>query len=180
MGFGFMRASADNYCRPNKATDRIVTSYDGFCAYLLIIDGASRCTWSFLTESKEPPIAICSAFLRRFDNKVGIIRTDQGGKLARSDQFITTMLKDFDYVVEPTGSDSPSRNGGAEIYNNTLVVKVRTLLYGSGLPAKFWSAALLHSVYLHNRLVHSATNKTRYEGWQGRQPNIAYLKTFGS
>jgi hypothetical protein len=63
MDFGFMRASANNYRRPNKVTDQIVTSYDGFCVYLLIIDGASCRTWSFLTESKEPPIAICSAFL---------------------------------------------------------------------------------------------------------------------
>jgi hypothetical protein len=70
------------------------------------------------------------------------------------------MLKEFNYVVKPTGADSPSQNGGVEIYNNTLAVKVRTLLYGSGLSAKFWSAALLHAVYLHNRLVHSATGKT--------------------
>ena len=90
----------------------------------------------------------------------GIIRTDQGGELARSKAFRETMLKDYGYVVECTGADSPSQNGGAEIYNNTLAVKVRTLLYGSGLPAKFWSAALLHAVYLHNRLVHSATHKT--------------------
>ncbi len=66
-----------------------------------------------------------------------IIRTDQGGKLARSSDFRHTMLKNFGYVVERTGADSPSQNGGAKIYKNTLAVKVRTLLYGSGLPAKF-------------------------------------------
>ena len=160
MDFGFMQASANNYHCPTKATDRIVSSYDGYCAYLLVIDGASRHTRAFLTESKEPPIAICSAFLCCFGNKTGIIRTDQGGKLARSDLFIKTMLKEFDYVLETTCSNSPSQNGSAEIYNNTLAVKVRTLLYGSGLPVKFWLEALLHSVYRHNHLVHSATNKT--------------------
>jgi hypothetical protein len=77
-------------------------------------------------------------------------------------------------------ADSPSQNGGAEIYNGTLAVKVRTLLYGSGLPATFWSAALLHSVYLHNRLVHSAVNMTPYEAWYGRRPDMTFLKTFGS
>jgi hypothetical protein len=54
------------------------------------------------------------------------------------------------------------------------------LLYGAGLPAKFWSIALLHSVYLHNHLVHSAMNKTPYEVWYGRKPDITHLKTFGS
>ena len=180
MDFGFLRASADDYRRPNKATDRIVLSYDGFCAYLLIVDGALRRVWSFLTESKEPPLSILRAFMKKFGLADGIIRTDQGGELARSDAFRTAMLKEFEYIVEPTGADSPSQNGGAEIYNNTLAVKVRTLLYGSGLPAKFWSAALLHSVYLHNRLVHSATGITPFEGWYGRKPNVAYLKTFGS
>jgi hypothetical protein len=90
------------------------------------------------------------------------------------------MLKDYDYVVESTGADSPSQNGGAEIYNNTLAVKVKMLLYGAGLSAKFWSAALLHAVYLHNWLVHSATNKTPYEGWYGCKPNVTHLRTFGS
>ena len=61
-----------------------------------------------------------------------------------------------------------------------MAVKTRTLLYGAELPAKFWSIALLHSVYLHNRLVHSATNKTPYEGWYGCKPDITHLKTFGS
>jgi len=53
-----MRASNDDYRRPNKDTDRIVQSYDGYSAYLLIVDGASRRVWVFLTESKTPPIAI--------------------------------------------------------------------------------------------------------------------------
>jgi hypothetical protein len=180
MDFGFMRASADDYWRPNKSTDRIVTSYDGYCAYLLIVDGATCWSWTFLTASKEPPIAICLAFLHNFGNTRGIIRTDQGSELARSDGFITAMLKDCGYVVERTGANSPSQNGSTEIFNNTLAVKGQTLLYGSGLPAKFWSSALLHSVFLQNHLVHSATNRTPYEAWHGRKPNVQYLKTFGS
>ncbi len=90
------------------------------------------------------------------------------------------MLGKFGYVVEPTGADSPSQNGGAEIYNNTLAIKVRTLLYGSGLPAKFWSAALVHAVYLHNRLIQSAINLTPYEAWHGHKPDVTHLKMFGA
>jgi hypothetical protein len=157
-----------------------VQSYDGYSAYLLIVDGASRRVWVFLTENKKPPIAILKAFLRKFGNDKGVIRTDQGGKLARCDDIRNTMMNDFSYAIEPTGADSPSQNGGAEIYNGTLAVKVHTLLYGSGLPAKFWSAALLHSVYLHNRLVHSSVGMTPVEAWYGRRPDVTYLKAFGS
>ncbi len=180
MDFAFMRSSTEDYKRPNKTTDRIVTSYDGHSSHLLIVDGASRRVWAFLTKSKEPPIDILRSFMTKFGIASGVVRTDQGGELARSTAFRNMMLKEFGYVVEPTCADSPSQNGGAEIYNNTLAVKVRTLLYGSGLSAKFWSAALLHAVYLHNRLVHSATGKTPYEGWYGRKPDVTHLKTFGS
>jgi hypothetical protein len=180
MDFAFMRASTSDYKRPNKHTDRIVTSYDGYSSHLVIVDSASRRVWAFLTKSKEPPLDILSAFMKKFGIGNGVVRTDQGGELARSAAYRELMLNTFGYVVEPTGADNPSQNGGAEIYNNTLAVKTRTLLYGAGLPAKFWSIALLHSVYLHNRRVHSATNKTPYEGWYGCKPNITHLKTFGS
>jgi hypothetical protein len=80
----------------------------------------------------------------------GVVSTDQGSELARSNDYQCLMAEEFAYTVEPMGADSASQNGGAEIYNNTLAVMVHTLLYGSGLLAKFWSAALLHAVYLQN------------------------------
>jgi hypothetical protein len=163
----------------NALINQQVMSYDGYSSHLIIVDSASRQVWAFLTKTKELPINTLQAFLRKFGIGTGVIRTNQGGKLARSDSFCETMLKEFGYVVEPTGADSPSQNGGAESYNNTLAVKVRTLLYGAGLSACFWSAALLHAVYLHNRLVHSATGKTPFEGWYGQKSDITYLKTFG-
>jgi hypothetical protein len=102
--------------------------------------------------------------LKKFGIGTGVIRTDQGGKLARSNSFCDTMLKEFGYVVEPMGADSPLQNGGVESYNHTLTIKVCTLLYGAGLSARFWSAALLHAAYLYKQLVHSATGKTPYKG----------------
>ena len=90
------------------------------------------------------------------------------------------VLRTHNYVLEPTGANSPSQNGSVEIYNNKLAIRARTLLYGSGLPAKYWSSALLHSVYLHNRMVHTTTRKTPFEGLYGIKPDIGHLKLFGS
>jgi hypothetical protein len=50
----------------------------------------------------------------------------------------------------------------------------------SGLPPKFWSAVLFHTVYLHNRLVHSVTGWTPFEGNIGVKPDLTYLKLFGA
>lgn len=110
----------------------------------------------------------------------GVIRCDQGGELARSAAFRTAMMEKHFYVVEPTGADSPSQNGGAEKWNDTLAVTTRALLYGAALPAKYWSAALTHAAYLHNRRVHHGTKTTPFQMWYGRKPDLRRLRVFGS
>jgi len=108
-----------------------VSSYDGFTSYLLVVDEASRFVWVFLTAKKSPPIDIIKEFLiQHYHDDGGCIQTDQGGELARSSA--------IHYTLEPTGADSPSQNGAVEIYNDKFAVRTQTLLYGSGLPAKFW------------------------------------------
>ncbi len=47
---------------------------------------------------------------------------DQGGKLARLFAFSDMLLRKHNYVVEPTGADSPSQNEAVKIYNAKLVV----------------------------------------------------------
>jgi len=132
----------------------------------LIVDEAARYVWVFLTASKDPPLDIVRAFVLHLHGheEGGSIRTDQDGELARSLEFQDLVLWTFHYTLEPTGADSPSQNGAVENYNDKFAVRTRTLLFGSSLPADYWSTALLHTVYLHNRLVHSATKKTPFEG----------------
>ena len=121
MDFGFMRSSTSDYTRPNRSTDRVVSSYDGYSSYLLVIDEASRCAWVFLTKSKDPPIDIVRAFLTLHGHSDGgCVRTDQGGELASSSAFCDLLMREFRYFLEPTGADSPSQNGAVEIYNDKL------------------------------------------------------------
>jgi hypothetical protein len=88
MDFGFMRASTTDYSRRDKSKDRVVLSYDGFSAYFLIVDEASRYVWIFLTNSKSPPLDIIEEFLTLHGHaEGGCIRTNQGGKLAGSSKF---------------------------------------------------------------------------------------------
>ena len=119
MDYGFMRASTSNFTKPNPKKDRVVLSYDGFSSYLAIVDDYSRYMWIFLRKSKEPPIEQATQLLtlngrRSKEGELigGVIRCDQGGELARCTEFRSTMLDKCNYVVEPTGADSPSQNGG--------------------------------------------------------------------
>jgi hypothetical protein len=176
-----MRASTLNFNQPDKACNRVVHSYDGYSSYLLIVDEASRHVWAFLTKSKAPPLDIIDAFLTRHGHSNGGCHcTDQGGELARSSHLLDMVLHKYNYVMEPTGANSPLQNGAVKIYNDKLAIRARTLLYGLGLPAKYWSAALLHSLYLANCLVHTVMKKTPFEAFYGMKPDIAHLKLFGS
>ena len=84
MDFGFLRALAADYTQPSTKTDRIVTSFDGYKAYLLIVDKATRHVWVFLMKSKDLSVDKASDFLKRFSlADGGLIRCDQGGELAQ-------------------------------------------------------------------------------------------------
>ena len=83
MDFGFMRASTSDFSRPDKKSNRVVTSYDGFSSYLLIVDEASCLIWVFLTKSKAFLLNILDTFFARFGHEHGnSVRMDQGGELA--------------------------------------------------------------------------------------------------
>ena len=71
LDYGFMRASAKDYGKRSAETDRVVTCFDGFEAYLLIVDECSRHVWVMLFKTKEPPIDEVRDFLRTFGHKDG-------------------------------------------------------------------------------------------------------------
>ena len=175
-----MRASCSDYRKPNPKTDRVVQSWDGYSSYLLVVDEASRFMWVFLTKSKDPPLDIIDQFLWKFGHDDGrSIRSDQGGELAKSSVLADMVLWEHNYVFKPTGANSPLQNGAVETYNDKLAVQTQTLLYGANLPDNYWSAALVHAVYLNNPLVHMVTKKTPFKGFYGHKPDIQYLKMFG-
>jgi hypothetical protein len=145
------------------------------------MDKVSRYVWVFLQKSKEPLIDLVIAFLTIHGSPDGgVIRTDQGRELAHSANFRTEMFTSKRYVVEPMGADSPTQNGSAGKWNYTLAVTTGSLLYGAGLPSRYWSAALLHAAYVPNRCMHTTIKITPYEGWLGRRPDLKHMRVFGS
>ena len=180
VDFGFMRASSSQY-RPIKDAPRVVTSIDGFNAYLLIADAKTRYTFAFPTVSKAPPDELLDSFLAKHGLTEGsrFLRMDQGGELWRS-ALIRAVAARHGYDIEPTGSDSANQNGKVERLNGTYGVMVRALLYSAGLHPSFWSVALLHAVYLKNRLYHRSLHSTPIFAWTGVLPDLAHLRIFGS
>ncbi len=114
MDFGFLRASNFDYSRPDKSTDRVITSFDGYSSYLIVVDEFTKFIWVFLCKTKEPPLTLLHLFFDLFGSTAGgSLRCDQGGELARSHDFVHQMIL-RKYSVEPTGADNASQNKAAE------------------------------------------------------------------
>jgi hypothetical protein len=179
MDMGFVRGMKFS---SRDEDGRLITSLDGYNSYILIIDRATRYTWVILTKSKIPQIDMLRKFLNMHGSKSAAqryIRTDQGGELWRSHLF-QQMCKDLNFIPQPTASDASFQNGMAERPNQTFGDMMRSMLHGANLGPEYWSWALLHAVYVKNRLPHRALGITPYQAYTGRKPDIRHLRIFGS
>ena len=178
MDFGFVRGSDFNY---KTKTGRTITSIDGKSAYLAVIDRASRYTWIFITESKQPPVTIVQKLLEKFKstNPHRTVRVDQGGELGKSAAF-RNMIGTSGFSLEITGSDASAQNGMVENPNRMFGQMMRCMLHSAELGPEYWSYALLHAVYIKNRLPHHSLHKSPFEVFTGNQPDLSNLRIFGS
>ena len=175
MDYGFIRAHTEE--------GKILQSIDNYTTYLLIADEYSRYMWVFLFKSKHPQIQIIKDFLDQqgATTKTKWVRTDQGGELGRSKIFQKT-VQECKFLLEPTGAGASFQNAIVERGHRSLGNMVRTLLSSANLKPEYWSFAILHAVYIKNRLPHQSlpNHKTPIEQYTGRRPNLEHLRVFGS
>ena len=84
-----------------------------------------------------------------FECKIKRIRSDNGGEYT-SNEFVD-YLKQNRILKDETIPYSPQQNGVAERCNRTLTESVRSMLYHSNSPLKFWAEALVTAVRIRNR-----------------------------
>jgi len=107
------------------------------------------------------------------------LRTDNGGEYVSKE--FENYLKSREIFHELTVPHSPEQNGVAERMNCTLVESARSMLSHAGLPKSFWAEAISTAAYIRNRMPTAAIreDKTPYERWYGRKPDVSHLKVFG-
>ena len=54
------------------------------------------------------------------------------------------------------------------------------MINAQNLPFWLWFQAITHAAYLHNRAYTKALEKTPYQCWKNKKPNILHLKGFGA
>ena len=95
--------------------------------------------------------------------------------------YFKTFCADKGTAHQLTNPYTPEQNGVSERLNRTLIESARSMLIHAKMQLTFWAEAVNTAVYLHNRSPTSTLkDKTPFESWFGKKPNVSNLKVFGS
>ena len=110
--------------------------------------------------------------------KICFLQSDNGGEFT-GNQF-NEFLDQQGIKRRLTAPHTPQQNGVAERKNRTLVEMAKCMRIQSGLPESFWAEAVSTANFIRNHCItKSLQNKTPYELWNGRIPNLKNFRTFG-
>ena len=149
---------------------------------LVVVDDFSKFTWvKFLKKKKETKTAIPD-LINLVENesnlKVTSIRSDRGT------EFLNEVIQNFCVSKgirhQLSAARTPQQNGLAERRNRTLKEAARTMLAESNLNERYWAEAVNTACYTQNRvMIHKKLDKTPFELYKGKKPNVAHFKVFG-
>ena len=159
-----------------------VPTIGGSRYFITFIDNYTRYTIAYMMKHKDEAFSKFQEYVAmaetKFNYRVVKVRTDNGGEYCS--EIFNDFLKKRGTQEERTVPYTSQQNGVAERMNRTLMDKVRSMLYHSNLPLRFWGEALSTAVYLANRSPTSAINETPYERWnEGSKPDVSNLRVFG-
>ena len=157
-------------------------SYAGKKYGLVVVDDYSRFTWVIFLRHKSETKTEIPSLLNKLavmkNDKVSIIRTDHGTEFVN--QYITEFCTSKGIQHQLSSVRTPQQNGVAERKNRTLKEAARSMLAETELSEVYWVEAVNTACYTQNRcLITKSHNKTPYELFVGRSPNISHLRVFG-
>ncbi|KAH9680653.1 Integrase catalytic domain-containing protein [Citrus sinensis] len=148
----------------------------------VIVDDYSRYTWVLFLANKDDAIDAFRIFYKKVQNEkcysISCIRSDHGGEF--ENHAFENFCNDFGIEHQFSTPRTPQQNGVVERKNRSIQEMARTMLNENSLPKYFWAEAVNAACYVLNRvLIRPNLNKTPYELWKDRKPNIGYFKVFG-
>ncbi|GKD83919.1 retrotransposon protein, putative, ty1-copia subclass [Tanacetum coccineum] len=122
----------------------------------------------------------------RADALLGIIHSDVCGPFrttSREGEYLSQEfldhLRSHGIISQLTPPYTPQHNGVSERRIRTLLDIVRSMMSLTTLPMSFWGYALDSAARILNMVLTKKVNKTPYEMWHEKVPNLSYLKVWG-
>ncbi|KAJ9563184.1 hypothetical protein OSB04_008344 [Centaurea solstitialis] len=153
----------------------------GYRYFITFTDDFSRYGYVYLMRHKSETFEKFKEYQNEvqnlLDKRIKFLRSDRGGEYL-SDEF-DNHLMECGIVSQLTPPYTPQMNGVSERRNRTLLDMVRTMMCHSSLPVSFWGHALETAAHILNRAPTKSVEKTPYELWKGKKPNMSFLKIWG-
>lgn len=139
-------------------------------------------------KPKPEVLELFKTFVNRLEietsQKVNTLRSDNGGRGEYESKEFSLWMYRKGIRHETSMPKTPEQNGVAERQNRTIIESARCMLHSTGQPLEssreLWTEATNCAVYLRNRVLGKALeNKTPYEAWTGRKPNLSHIRIFG-
>jgi hypothetical protein len=155
-------------------------SIEGYRYFLVMIDDLT--SWNeviFLANKSEfsQHVITYHKRIRAKGYTTRFIRSDNELRTTKME----TYCKENGIQQQFTLAHSSDQNGVAERKNLTLMNSARTLLLSANQDDCFWVQAIAASNYIQNRIMNTTTksDKTPFELWNNRKPNIKNLRIYG-
>lgn len=150
--------------------------------FVVLIDDYSCMCFVRLLKSRDEILQVFIDWKLMVENQ-----TNKKIKTFRSDGAMEFQSHDFSKVLTDSGilrqisaPYTQAQNGKSERSVRTISEYGRAMLYFSGLPLSFWSAAVEHAAYLRNRLpTRALPSCTPFEVWTGQRPDLSNVRVFG-
>lgn len=159
-----------------------VTSINGHQYYLLFIDHTTHFTTvTFLKGKNETSQKMKQylSYLRTQGKCPQAIRIDHGKESLNEN--LKSWCLDQGIEIQAIARHSPAQNGVAEQMNHTLAEIMHVMLKGQNTPESLWEPAVEHTAYIRNcAYTRSLKERTPYEAWFRKKPNINGLQEFGA
>jgi len=153
----------------------------GFHYFITFTDDFSRFGYVYLIKHKSESFTLFKEFQNEVENQLGkkikMLRFDRGGEYLSLE--FDNHLKECGILSQLTPLGMPQWNGVSERRNRTLLDMVRSMMRHAELPNSLWGYTLLTVAYTLNRVPSKAVEKTPYEIWNARIPNVGHLKVWG-
>ncbi|GJZ68045.1 retrotransposon protein, putative, ty1-copia subclass [Tanacetum coccineum] len=120
-------------------------------------------------------------FNNEVENQLGktikALRSDREGEYIS--QEFKDYLKAYGIVQQLTPPYTPQYNRVSKRRNHTLLDMVRSMMNLITPPLSFWDYAIESAARILNIVPTKKVDKTPYELWYGKVPNVSYLKVLG-